>query len=82
MEDEYNWNLILAVSIPIAVLEAIIFYLSISNIWKWSSMLIALFLAGGIIYKKDRRKGNIYTAMGIVLLAGLVVKMLQNFGLF
>lgn len=80
MEEEYNWNLILKVSIPVALVEAYIFYTSISNGWKWLSLVAGLLLAGGIVYLKDKKKSNIFTAVGIVFLAALIVRFLKNFG--
>lgn len=80
MEEEYNWNLILKVSIPVALVEAYIFYTSISNGWKWLSLAAGLLLAGGIVYLKDKKKSNIFTAVGIVFLAALIVRFLKNFG--
>lgn len=80
MEEEYNWNLILKAAVPIALIEAYIFYTSISNGWKWFSLLIGLLITGGIVYMKDKKKNNIFTAVGIVFLAALIVRFLRNFG--
>lgn len=82
MEEDYNWSLILKVAVPFALAEAYIFYTNISNGWKLFSLIIGLLLTGGIVYMKDRRKGSIFTAIGIVLLAALVVKTFKEFGLF
>lgn len=78
MEEEYNWNLILMVAVPIALVEAYIFYKNISNNWKWFSLIIGLILAGGIVYAKDKKKSNIFTAVGIVFLVVLIVRFLKN----
>ena len=80
MEEDYNWNLILKVTVPFALIEAYIFYINISNGWKWFSLIITLLLTGGIVYIKDKRKSNIFTAVGIVLLVALIVRFLKNFG--
>ncbi|MEK6984053.1 MAG: hypothetical protein AABX33_05745 [Nanoarchaeota archaeon] len=80
MEEDYDWKLILKVSVPFALVSAFLFYISISNAWKWLSMTLASFLAGGIIYMKDKKKSNIFTAMGIVFLVALVVRFMRNFG--
>lgn len=80
MEDDYNWNLIIKVSIPIALIEAYIFYINISNGWKWFSLIIGLLLTGSIVYIKDKKKNNIFTAVGIVFLVALIVRFLKNFG--
>ena len=82
MEQEFNWELILKVSIPIALIEAYVFYTNISNGWKWFSLITGLFLTCGIIYTKDKRKNNIFTAVGIVFLVALIVRFLKNFGVF
>ena len=80
MEETYNWNLILAVSIPISLIEAYIFHTNIINAWKWFLLAIGLAVAGSIVYIKDKKKSNIFTAIGIVFLAALVVRFLKDFG--
>ncbi len=82
MEEDYNWNLILKVAIPVALIEAYIFYINISNGWKWFSLIVGLLLTGTIIYIKDKKKSNIFTAVGIVFLVALIVRFLKNFGVF
>jgi hypothetical protein len=82
MEEEYNWEIVLKVSIPIALIEAYIFYTNISNGWKWFSLIIGLLLTGGIVYIKDKKKNNIFTAIGVVFLVALIVRFLRNFGFF
>lgn len=81
MEEEYNWDLILKTAVPISLIEAYIFYTNISNSWKWFSLVIGLALSGGIIYTIDKKKNNIFTAVGSVFLAVLIVRFLKNFGL-
>ena len=81
MED-YNWDLILKVAVPAALVEAYIFYTNISNGWKWFSLILALFLTGTIIYVKDKKKSNIFTAVGTVFLVVLIARLLKNFGFF
>lgn len=80
MEEEYNWDLILKIAIPIALVEAYIFYTNISNGWKWFSLIVGLLLAGIIVYLKDKKKNNIFTAVAIVFLATLIVRFMKNFG--
>ena len=82
MEENYNWNLIIKASIPIALIEAYIFYINISNGWKWFFLIVGLLLAGSFVYMKDKKKNNIFTAVGIVFLVALIVRFLRNFGLF
>ena len=81
MEEEYNWNLILMVAMPIALIQAYIFYTNISNGWKWFSLIIALLLTGTIVYIKDKKKNNIFTAVGIVFLIALIIRFLKGFGI-
>lgn len=81
MEENYNWELIIKIAAPIAAIEAYIFYTGISGGWKWISMAAALLITGGIVYIKDKKKSNIFTAIGIVFLAALVVKLLREFGI-
>ena len=81
MEEGYDWNLILKVAIPIALIESYIFYTNISNFWKWTSLIVGLLFTGLIVYTKDKKKNNIFTAVGIVFLAALIVRFLKNFGI-
>ena len=81
MEEHYNWDLIAKVAIPIALIEAYVFYTNISSGWKWFSLVIGLLLSGSIIYIKDKKKNNIFTAVGIVFLVVLIVRFLKNFGI-
>ena len=81
MEEEYNWDLILKTAVPISLIEAYIFYTNISNGWKWFSLIIGVLLTGGIVYMKDKKKSNIFTAVGIVFLTALIVRFLKNFGI-
>ena len=80
MEEEYNWDLILKITVPIALIEAYVFYTNISNGWKWLFLIIGLLLAGTIVYLKDKKKNNIFTAVAIVFLAALIVRFMKNFG--
>ena len=82
MEEEYNWALILKVAVPVSLVEAYIFYTTISNGWKWFLLIAGLLLTGSIVYMKDRKKNNIFTAVGIVFLAAFIVRLLKNFGIF
>ncbi|MBI3026971.1 hypothetical protein HYY70_02565 [Candidatus Woesearchaeota archaeon] len=80
MEEEYNWDLIIKVATPISLIEAYVFYTNISNSLKWFSLIAGLMAAGSIVYFKDKKKSSIFTAIGIVFLAALVVRFLRNFG--
>lgn len=82
MEETYNWGLILKAAVPFALIEAYIFYTGIANGWKWLSLMAALSLTGLIVYFKDRKKSSVFTAIGIVFLAALVIRFLRNFGIF
>jgi len=81
MEENYNWNLILAVSLPVAIIEAVLFYINLSNFWRVVALIAGLLVAGTIIYSKDKRKSNLFTALGIVILGALISRLLRNFGL-
>ena len=81
MEEEYNWNLILKIAVPIALIEAYVFYTNISNGWKWLSLIAGLLLAGWIVYLKNKKKNNIFTAAAIVFLAALIVRFMKNCGI-
>lgn len=79
MEEQYNWNLILKVAIPFAAVGTYIFYTNIANAWKWFLMIIALILTGTIVYMKDKKKSNVFTACGLVFLIILIARFLKNF---
>ena len=81
MDEDYNWDFIMKVSGPIALIEAFIFYTNISDGWKLFSLIAGLILTGGIVYIKDKKKSNIFNAVGIVFLAALIVRFLKNFGI-
>ncbi len=80
MEEDYNWNLILKIAIPIGLIEMYIFYTNISNGWKWFLLIIGQVIAGLIVYKKDKRKGNVLTTIAIIFLMTLIIRFLKNFG--
>ena len=80
MEEDYNWELILKIAIPVSLIEAYIFYTNISNGWKWLSLIIGLALTGIIVNLKDKKKNNVFTAVAIVFLVALIVRFLKNFG--
>lgn len=70
------------VAVPIALAESFLFYLNIGGFWKWVSLLLALSLAGMLVYINDKKKNNVFTSIGIVFLVVLIVKFLKDFGLF
>ena len=79
--EEYDWELILKFALPIAAIEAYLFYINISNFWKLSSLIMGSILTGIFVYIKDKKKNNIFTAIGIVFLVTLIVRLLRNFGI-
>ena len=82
MEEEYNWSLILKVAVPVSLIEAYIFYTGISDSWKWFLLITGIAVAFAISYKMGKKKNNLFTAVGIVILVALVVRFLKNFGFF
>ncbi|MBI1936068.1 hypothetical protein HYS31_06525 [Candidatus Woesearchaeota archaeon] len=82
MEENYNWRLILLVSAPMSLLAAYIFYSAISSSWKWFLLIIALIVTGFIVYSREKKRSTVFTAVGIVFLAALVVRALKQFGFF
>lgn len=80
--EEYNWNLILFVSLPIGLVEAYVFYTSMPNLWKYFLLAIGLAIALWIIYSKEKSKRTIFTALGIIVLCVLLVKTARELGLF
>lgn len=79
MEEEYNWDLILKTAVPVSLIEAYIFYTNVGNGWKWFSLVVALLLTGGVVYSRNKKRNNIFTAIGIVFLVALIVRFLKNF---
>ena len=75
MEEVYNWNLILKCSMPIAAVEAYIFYINLGDFWKWSALAVGVFLSGLLVYMNEKKKSNIFTAGAIVLLAAAAVRL-------
>ena len=83
MEEEYNWNLILKVAVPIALIGGYLFYnRSIIDGWRWFFLAVGIALAGLIVYSKSRKKQNIFTAAGLVFLVAVVVRLLTRLGIF
>jgi len=80
MEEEYNWNLILKCSVPIAAVESFIFYTNISDTRKWLALAVGIFLSAMIVYMKEKKKSGVFTAAAIVLLAALAVRFLKASG--
>ena len=56
MDQEYNWSLILKIVVPVALIEAYVFYTNISDGWKWLSLIVAVILTGFIVNSKDKKK--------------------------
>lgn len=82
MEQEYNWDLILKVAVPISLIEAYAFHTNISDRWKWAFLTAGLLLAGALVYIKDRRKNSVFNAVAIVFLISLIARLLKIFGIF
>lgn len=80
-EQEYNWGLILKASIPISIIVGYTFYTNASNFLKWLVMLVGIAAAGGIVYSKDKKKGDIFTAAAIVMLTAVVVMAMKKIGI-
>jgi len=82
MEREYNWNIILIISLPVALIMAIIFFTNVGIRFKWSFLAIGLIGTYFIVYRQDKKKQNLFTAVAIVLLVSLIAHGLKNLGLF
>ena len=82
MEEEYHWGLIMKIAAPIALMEAVVFYVNIADIWRWILLASGLLITGLLAYFKDKKRNNVLTAVGIVFLAALIMRFLKNFGLF
>ncbi|HLC61340.1 MAG TPA: hypothetical protein VJJ52_08005 [Candidatus Nanoarchaeia archaeon] len=78
MDEEYNWTLILKSSVPIAAVEAYIFYTNIGDVWKWSALAIGISLSAMIVYMNEKKKSSIFTSAAIVLLVVLIIKLLKS----
>ena len=82
MGEEYNWELIIKIAALPSLIEAYIFYTNISNGWKWFLLILGLIITGSIIYYVDKKKTNIFTAVGIVFLSALIVRFMKIVGFF
>ena len=82
MEPEYNWNVILRSSLPIAIIMALIFFTNIKINLKWFYLILSLVITYFVVYYQDKKKHNIFTAIMIVILVSLIVYGLKNLGLF
>ena len=82
MDEEYNWNIILRTSIPIAIIMAIVFYNNINIRWKYVYLILSLVITSFAVYFQNKKKENIFTAAALVLVISLVVHGLKNLGLF
>ena len=82
MEPEYNWNIILRNSLPVAAVMAFIFFTNIRNSLKWFLLILALITTYLMVYFQSKKKHDIFTAIMIVLLVSLIVYGLRNFGFF
>ncbi|MBI2653664.1 hypothetical protein HYX02_02520 [Candidatus Woesearchaeota archaeon] len=80
MEENYNWNLILVVSVPVALVEWYLFYRNLSNGWRLFSLIVGVLLAGFVVYTRNKKKSNVFTAIGIVLLGALIARLMRNSG--
>ena len=80
MEEDYDWGIILKVSIPISLVVGYSFYTNISNFWKWLILFFGLITAAGIVNMKSKKKANVFTAAAIVFLAALAVRFMRNSG--
>jgi hypothetical protein len=75
--EEYDWDLIIKMSLPVSLLVAWAYYSDISNFLKWLSLFSGACITAWLVYRKSKRKGNIFTAAAIVFLAAIVVKYLK-----
>ena len=80
--EEYNWNLILKCAVPVALVEAYLFYANLGDVWKWSALVVGASLSAMLVYINEKNKSNVFTAAAIVLLAALIVRFLKSLGLF
>ena len=78
MEEEYNWNLILKVSIPVSLAVGYVFYTNASDFWKWISLVCGSAIAAMIVYTINKRKSNVFTAAAVVFLAALVIRFIKS----
>ena len=80
MEENYDWELIGKFAAPVALAVAILFYINIADGWKWFSLIAGMALTGSLVYRKDKKKSSIFTAVSIVFLAAITIRLLKNFG--
>ena len=77
MDEDYDWGLIRMVALPFALAEAYIFYTNISDVWKWLLLVAGMVGTGAIVYTRDKKKHNIFTAVGVVFLAAVIVRFMK-----
>ena len=79
---EYDWKLILLVSIPVSIGVGLIFWKLNNNFLKGLFLIIGSILAGGITYTKSKKKSNIFTSSAIILLVAVIITVLKRLGQF
>ena len=80
-EREYDWGTILKVSIPFSAIAGYFFYRDFLSLLRWAVLIIGSALAGYLVYRKDKRKANVFTAVAIVVLVSVVAVAVKKFGL-
>tara|TARA_Y100000310_G_scaffold154898_2_gene154401 strand:+ start:44 stop:295 length:252 start_codon:yes stop_codon:yes gene_type:complete len=81
-EPNYNWGLILIISLPISIVTGLFFYFNENQILKSIMLIGGTILAGGITYRYDKMKANVFTSGAIVVLIAVIVTSIKKFGLF
>ena len=75
---EYDWNLILSRSIPIAAPVGLVFYYSDKKLFVWGSLAAGIIVSGLITYSKDSRKQNVFTSSALVILVAVAVLIMKK----
>ncbi|HLG23994.1 MAG TPA: hypothetical protein VI564_03645 [Candidatus Nanoarchaeia archaeon] len=78
LEEDYNWKVILSVSVPVSIIVGYLNYSSLSDTLKLWSVIIGSLVSAWIVYFISKKKSNIFTAAAIVFLVAIVIKFLKS----
>ena len=79
---EYDWKLILMISIPVSIGVVLIFWKVDSDFLKGLFLIMGSLLSGWLTYRKSKKKSNIFTSAAIILLVAVIITLLKRLGQF
>lgn len=81
-EEDYNWSLIGKISVPISIVIGYLFRQDLSDFLRWLTLVVGVIASGVIMYTFDKKKANIFTAMGLVILLSTFTLFAKRMGWF